>query len=193
MRSIIVLILILTLFNNCSKYNQTEKLKQQAMINYKNSKIIANKWLNELDKNGYKYYTIKQLPDSFKTVWKEEELLNWANDRENNFGKVNERIFGLVHMLFDKNNLFSYIPKIDNKTISKYKLSKNITNEFVQLKSKIFISKILKWYDFFPKGEYIMLIFSVKTIKKSNAQEQITLWLYNNKWQVVNYNIADDI
>jgi len=185
-------VLYLVVFlSSCSIQNTTtEKEKMQAMQDYDTTGIIAETWLGQLDSIGYKQIaTIKLITDSTPYA----QLAAFIVEKDKQYGKITDRTFVEYHIWTGK-KLITYVPDIDAETLARMNLSRS-TDGFYDLSPAFF--SLIRTSETFRKHaarRYMQLLYRTSTEYKENVREALTLWLDSGSgWEVVHYNIGEDI
>lgn len=177
----------------CSQITDNDKIEAKEI--YTNCSPVAETWLKELDLNGYSYLNNLKLSDLAKTKMTEKdeaELQNIITNDEKAFGGVRERKFIGAHFWLHE-RLLTYIPVFDNRL---GRMGKTEAKDgFYQIKPRYMgLQKSSDMFKTFPKGDFIILMYDAVPRNKAKAEEMIILGRDSkNSWQVVSYEIADDI
>ena len=192
-RLTISLIALIFSVTGCSHISENDKIEAKNI--YTICSPLAETWLKELDKNGYTYLNTLKLSDLAKTEMTEKidaELQTIINNDEKIFGSVEERKFIGTHFwLHDR--LLTFIPVFDKRLSRMGKAEAK--DGFYKIEPRYMgLQKSSDLFKSFPKGDYIILMYDVVPRNKAKAEEMIILGRDSkNSWQVVSYEIADDI
>ncbi len=196
MKRIIVIVLLLSL--NCSDRSTNGTYRHQAMKYYKDSRKVAQQWFKGLDEFGYRYFSKTPLPEPFMSRYRgrekalETELASLADTNEKVFGKVKRRKFMGVHVWFN-GKFLTWLPNVEKKVAERIK-KREVRDHFCEIDPQtIGYMKASDIFLGFPKGNYVILIYSSAPTRKQSAEEKLTLWQDpSSAWHVVNYGITDD-
>jgi len=157
------------------------------------SKPVVFNWINEFDTNGTEHlanikmvdYSTKRLTDNSK-----QRLIQKIN---NQFGVLDKRDLIGAH-IWTGDKLVSWVENPREEILERLKLQQS-DDGFYNIDPKYFgflrSSDMVRGY---PKGQYVIFMFSVLPSKINYAEEAITLWKNKKgEWLVVNYRIAEDI
>jgi hypothetical protein len=177
----------------CSQITDNDKIEAKEI--YTICSRVAETWLKELDSNGYSYLNNLKLSDLVKTKMTEKdeaELQNIITNAEKVFGGVRERKFIGAHFWLN-GKMLTYLP-VFNKRLAR--MGKAEANDgFYQIEGSYFgLQKSSDMFKTFPEGDFIILMYDAVPRNKAKAEEMIILGRDSkNSWQVVSYEIADDI
>jgi hypothetical protein len=196
MKKCSLLISLFALFFSFTGSSQsTDNDKIEAKNIYTICSPVAELWLKELDKTGYSYLNKLKLSDLVKTQMTEKleaELQNIIINNEKTFGGVLERKFTGAHIWLH-DSLLTYIP-VFNKRLAWMGKSKAPDGFYNIEPGYMGLEKSSDMFKSFPKGDYIILMYEALPKNKPKAEEMIILWRESKDiWQVVSYEIADDI
>jgi hypothetical protein len=182
------------LFYGCSQINEADKTEAKQI--YAECNNTAEVWLNELYKTGYSYLKTLKLSDiakAYMTEKHEAELQDYIRKSETTYGKVNERKFLGAHFWLH-NNLLTYIPEY-NQQLLKRMGKAEAKDGFYRINPRSMgLSKSSDMFKSLPKADYVLLMYKSIPTNKTYAEEMVILALdKNNTWQVVSYEISDDI
>jgi hypothetical protein len=172
--------------------------QHQAMKYCKDSRKVAERWLGELDKYGYRYLSKMRVPEPFMGKYKgnemelEKDLIRWADTNEKMFGAVKKRKFMGLHVWFN-GKLLTWLPNVDRTVVERIK-KPEVKDHFCEIDPQnIGYMKASDIFRGFPGGNYVILIYSAVPIRKESAEEKLTLWQdTSDVWHVVNYTISND-
>lgn len=191
-----LLISLFALMFSITGFSQiTDNDKIEAKEIYTICSRVAETWLKELDSNGYSYLNNLKLSDLVKTKMTEKdeaELQNIITNAEKVFGGVRERKFIGAHFWLN-GKMLTYLP-VFNKRLAR--MGKAEANDgFYQIEGSYFgLQKSSDMFKTFPEGDFILMMYDAVPKNKPKAQEMITLWRGSkDNWQVVSYEIADDL
>jgi hypothetical protein len=171
--------------------SQTDK--NNAKIAYDTCKDIADSWLTELDKNGYSYIRTIKYYELTKKALPEIEITRFSSKNEKIYGKAKKRSFLGAHSLID-NKFISWLPNYDEKMFNRIHQEESKDGFYIVAPKYFGLNKSSDMLRNFPKGNYVLLMYTTKPTKKAYAEEIIVLWEDNTKnWQVVSYKIADEV
>jgi hypothetical protein len=180
-------------FTGSSQSSDNDKIEAKNI--YTICSPVAELWLKELDKTGYSYLNKLKLSDLVKTHMTEKlevELQNIIINNEKTFGGVLERKFIGAHIWLH-DSLFTYIP-VFNKRLASMGKSEAPDGFYNIEPGYMGLQKSSDMFKSFPQGDYIILMYEAVPKNKPRAEEMIILWRDSKDvWQVVSYEIADDI
>lgn len=180
-------------FTGSSQSSDNDKI--EAKNTYTICSSVAELWLKELDITGYSYLNKLKLSDLVKTQMTEKleaELQNIIINNEKAFGGVLERKFIGAHIWLH-DSLLTYIPVFD-KRLARMGKSEAPDGFYNIEPGYMGLEKSSDMFKSFPKGDYIILMYEAVPKNKPKAEEMIILWRDSKDvWQVVSYEIADDI
>jgi hypothetical protein len=180
-------------FTGSSQSSDNDKIEAKNI--YATCSPVAELWLKELDKTGYSYLNKLKLSDLVKTQMTEKleaELQNIIINNEKAFGGVLERKFIGAHIWLH-DSLFTYIP-VFNKRLASMGKSEAPDGFYNIEPGYMGLQKSSDMFKSFPQGDYIILMYEAVPKNKPRAEEMIILWRDSKDvWQVVSYEIADDI
>jgi len=180
-------------FTGSSQSSDNDKIEAKNI--YTICSPVAKLWLNELDKSGYSYLNKLKLSDLAKTQMTEKleaELQNIIINNEKAFGGVLERKFIGAHIWLH-DSLLTYIPVFDKRLAMMGK--SEAPDGFYNIEPRYMgLQKSSDMFKSFPQGDYIILMYEAVPKNKPKAEEMIILWRDSKDvWQVVSYEIGDDI
>jgi hypothetical protein len=190
----IALLALNLIFTGCSQIN--EKDKTEAKQIYAECNNTAKIWLNELGKTGYSYLNNMKLSDLAKgqiTEKLEAELSDYIAQCETTYGKVNERKFLGAHFWLH-NSLLTYIPEYNQQILNRMGKAE-AKDGFYRINPRFMgLSKSSDMFKSLPESDYVLLMYKSVPTSKTYAEEMVILAVdKNNTWQVVSYEISDDI
>lgn len=202
MKNILLLLSLILTFSCCDNCKTNETLLKEAEIYKKDAIIVADAWLTNFNKVGYKIFLNHQFPPPFDKIIEDSiknglqpnstidenvidslkriDIQNWINSLEQKYGTIRERNFVGIHLII-KGKLFTYIP-------DKMKGFQKTNPRRLGLKDvkQLYIKKV--------EGTYAILMYKSKPTKTLRAEELIMLWLdENSKWTFLIYKIDDNI
>lgn len=196
MKKCSLLISLFALFFSFTGSSQSsDNDKTEAKNIYTICSPVAKLWLKELDKSGYSYLNKLKLSDLAKTQMTEKleaELQNIIINNEKAFGGVLERKFIGAHIWLH-DSLLTYIPVFDKRLAMMGK--SEAPDGFYNIEPRYMgLQKSSDMFKSFPQGDYIILMYEAVPKNKPKAEEMIILWRDSKDvWQVVSYEIGDDI
>jgi hypothetical protein len=190
----IALLALILLFPCCSQNNETEKTEAKTIFTA--CSPTTEIFLQELDKNGYSYLNTLKLTDLARksiTEKHEAELQDFIINSETTYGKVKERKFVGAHFWLHK-SLLTYFPDYDKKVLNRFGLSE-AKDGFYRINPRFMgLNRSSDMFKTFPEGDYVIFMYQVIPTNKAVAEEMVILGQdKNHTWQVVSYEISDDI
>jgi len=190
---LISLFALMSSFTGYSQTNDNDKIEAKNI--YTICSPVAELWLKELDSTGYSYLNELKLSDLAKTQMTQEleaELQKIILNNEQTFGGVRERKFIGAHFWLHE-RLLTYFPVFDNRLARMGKAE--ATDGFYDIEPRYMgLQNSSDMFKSFPKGDYIILMYDATPKNKPKAEEMVILWRDSkDAWQVVSYEIADDI
>jgi hypothetical protein len=193
-----IFVIVIALLWNCSNRDTNGNEQQQAMKYCMNSRKVAEQWLGELDKNGYRYLSKMRVPEPFMGKYKgkeqelENELARWADTNEKVFGAVKKRKFVGVHVWFN-GKLLTWLPNVEMTVAERIK-KPEVRDHFCEIDPQnIGYAKASDIFLGFPGGNYAILIYRAVPVRKQSAEERLTVWQDpHDVWHVISYTIGND-
>ena len=190
-----IVFLALMLFFSCSSQIKEDD-KTEARKIYAECDNAAEKWLQGLAETGYSYLNNMKLSDMAKeqmTEKLEAELSDYIAQCETTYGKVNERKFLGAHFWLH-NSLLTYIPEYNQQVLNRMGKAE-AKDGFYRINPRYMgLSKSSDMFRNLPKGDYVVLMYKSVPTNKTYAEEMVILAEdKNSTWQVVSYEISDDI
>lgn len=190
---IISLFALIFSFSGCYQISDNDKIEAKNI--YTKCRPVAETWLKELDSSGYSYLNKLKLSDLAKTKMTEKdetELQDMITNDEKTFGGVQERKFIGAHFWLHE-RVLTYIPVFSQRLARMEKAEAK--DGFYQIEPRYMgLQKSSDMFKTFPKGDFIILMYDAVPKNKPKADEMIILWKDSkDDWQVVSYEIADDI
>jgi hypothetical protein len=191
---VLVLFSFIFLFSGCSGIKEQDKTEAKQI--YSECSKTADIWLNELYKTGYGYLNNLKFSDFAKremTEKAEAELQDYIRSCETVYGRVNERTFLGAHFWLH-NNFLTYVPDYNQPMLKRMALAE-AKDGFYKINPRYMgLQKSSDMFKNLPKGDYVVLMYKSVPTNKTYAEEMLILAQAIDKtWQVVSYEISDDI
>lgn len=191
-RSLLVFFSIVILMTSgCSAKRMDEKDKLQTMDDFAKCKGIVDQWLADYGESGYRHIaTVKGLADM---GYSEGEIHAIINEKEGLYGRIIGRTF-LGYGRYAGGKQIFQASDVEASDLVRLGMSR-APDGFYEIDDGYF--GLLRNADFrkrYPPGKYMILLYETTTEKREKVHEGIVLWAGKDRdWQLVFYNIGDDI
>jgi hypothetical protein len=188
-----ILLYSLLLFSlGCSEIKINESEKKAALQDYMECRQLADKWLSKLDSSDYTHLSTLKIADEIKVKNIEDSITSYINKVRKTYGKINSRKFIGAHIWSGK-KLLTYMPEIEEKILIRTNNNRSEDGFYVVNPRYFGLSSAGQMFAGFPKGKYVVLMYSSLPTIKSYAEEALILWNNQGNWEVFTYKISDDI